>query len=127
MKKSSLYRQNTEHSSVNGGGGRSTARSHANHEAAFVTAYSPGKSVSLPNLSERPITTINPGAVLQAGAFREKKVIESQFKHTSEDIKKIRKSYKMQMSMLGSGNVTNKQLLAVAALDSATERNNGEF
>ncbi len=105
--------------------------------------------MNLTHLPERPINTINTESVQRAGVFREKKLVESQFKQsmklsalnrknilqqqaasilsTSEDIAKIRKSYKMQMSMLGSANVTNKQLLAVAALDSATERNNQEF
>ncbi len=108
--------------------------------------------VKLTHLPDRPITTIRPETLLTEGKFREVKVMddyqlrqamrqsvtnrrsilsqhEASKKSTQEDIKRLRESFNMQMTALSSGGakqLTNKQLLAAAALDTAVAEKNAD-
>lgn len=106
----------------------------------YVCAHS--LKVKLSHKPERPITTIRSDCTLTDGAFRERKIVTDQLRQSmqlssvhrrailsqhalsrkmaADETLRIRQSGRMQMSMIGSKTVTNKQLLAVAALDSAS-------
>ena len=96
--------------------------------------------VNLSHIPNRPVTTIKTDGLVREGKFREKKILDDQLKQsmklssqnrksilnlqdktkrsTADEMRRLRQSYKLQMSMLGSGKATNKQLLQVAVLES---------